>query len=330
RFDLGTGSPYTVGLVGKGVLKNDQTDQFVQQSQAKVDVLFVVDNSGSMMDEQQNLGSNFNAFLTHAESSGVDYHIGVTTTGIETSSGGWAVCPGGAQGGEAGRLFPVDGSSPRIITPATPSADAVFAHNTNVGVCHWDEQGLEAMYRALSDPLVYSVDDPRTPQPMDGNAGFLREDAKLAVIVLSDEDDSSPQPESFYETFLLGLKGGDHSKVNFSAIVGPADLSQCPRASSSGNRYIQLAQDTSGVVENICTPDWATSLQRISESAFGLNRAFPLSQTPSDASHIVVKVDGVEVTSGWTYDPATNAVVFDSNAAPAPGAGVEITYPVGC
>jgi hypothetical protein len=312
------------------VLKDDQTDQFIQQSQAKVDVLFVMDNSGSMMDEQQNLGANFSAFLKHAISTGVDYHIGVTTTGLERSSGGWAVCPGGAEGGENGRLFPADGSAPRIITPATPSPEAVFAHNINVGVCHWNEQGLEGMFRALSDPLVYSVDDPRTPLPMDGNAGFLREDAKLAVVVISDEEDFSPQPVSAYETFLLGLKGGDRTQVSFSAIVGPSDLSLCPRASSSGNRYIQVAQDTGGVVENICTPDWADSLDRISENAFGANRSFPLEERPSDSTRIVVRVDGSEVTSGWTYDAATNTVLFNPGAAPLPGATVEITYPVSC
>ncbi|QRK08015.1 choice-of-anchor D domain-containing protein [Archangium violaceum] len=330
RFDLGPGAPYTVSMVGEGVLKNEQTDQFIQQSQAKVDVLFVVDNSGSMMDEQQDLGSNFSAFLTHAAAAGVDYHIAVTTTGLERSSGGWSVCPGGAEGGENGRFFPVDGSSPRIISPTTPAADVVFARNTSVGVCHWNEQGLEAMYRALADPLVYNMDDPRSPQPMDGNAGFLRDDAKLAIIAVTDEEDFSPQPVSFYESFLLGLKGQDRSKVLFSAIAGPSDLSSCPRASSFGSRYIQLAQNTGGVVESICTANWAASLERISENAFGPNRSFPLSDKPSDVSRIVVRVDGAEVTSGWTYDPATNTVIFDADAAPAPGATVEITYPVGC
>ncbi len=330
RFDLGTGTPYTVGLLGRGVLKNEQTDEFVQQSQAKVDVLFVVDNSGSMMDEQQSLGSNFSAFLSHAAAAGVDYHIAVTTTGLERSSGGWAVCPGGAEGGENGRFFPVDGSSPRVITPTTPAAESVFARNTNVGVCHWNEQGLEAMYRALSNPLVFESDDPRTPQPLDGNAGFLREDAKLAIIAVTDEEDFSPQPVSFYETALLSLKGNDRSRVIFSAIAGPSDLSACPRASSSGTRYIQLAQATGGVVESICTPNWAASLERLSESAFGPNRTFPLGETPSDASRIVVRVDGVQVTAGWVYDPGTNSVIFNADKAPAPGAGVEITYPVGC
>jgi len=331
RFDLGSGSPYTAGLVGRGVAKTDQTDDFIQEAQAKVDVLFVVDNSGSMMDEQHSLGANFSAFLTHAAEAGVDYHIAVTTTGLERSSGGWAVCPGGGEGGENGRFFPVDGSSPRIISPTTPSAASVFARNTNVGVCHWNEQGLEAMYRALSDPLVYNVDDPRSPMPQDGNAYFLRDDAKLAVIAITDEEDFSPQPVAAYETFLRELKGGDASKVIFSAIAGPKDLSTCAKASSSGTRYIELAEKLGGVVESICTQNWAASLETLSESAFGPNRAFPLSERPSDTARIVVRVDGVEVPgSNWKYDGSGNTVTFERNAAPGPGARVEITYPVGC
>ncbi len=330
RFTLADGAVYTVGMVGLGVTKAEQTDRFFQESQAKVDVLFVVDNSGSMMEEQQSLGQNFASFLSAADGASVDYRIGVTTTGLEPSPGGWSECPGGAQGGENGRLFPVDGSRPRIITPGTPDAATVFANNTRVGVCHWNEQGLEAAYRALSDPLLYSDDDPRTPQPNDGNGGFLREDARLAIIFVSDEEDFSAQPVSFYETYLMALKGNDRSKLSINAIVGPADLSKCPTSSSSGSRYSQLAQTTGGVVESICTPNWANSLEKLSDSTFGANRKFPLSETPADPAGIVVHVDGVPVTSGWTYDARDNAVLFDRASAPSAGSLVEVTYALGC
>ncbi|MCP3141246.1 choice-of-anchor D domain-containing protein [Pyxidicoccus xibeiensis] len=330
RFTLADGSEYTAGLVGRGVTKAEQTDRFFQESEAKVDVLFVVDNSGSMMEEQQSLGQNFAAFLSAANQASVDYRIGVTTTGLDPSPGGWSECPGGSQGGENGRLFPVDGSRPRIITPATPNAASVFASNTRVGVCHWNEQGLDAAHRALSDPLLYNVDDPRTPQASDGNGGFLREEAKLAIIFLSDEEDFSSQPVSFYETYFLALKGNDKSKLSINAIVGPADLGTCPTSSSSGNRYIQLAQSTGGSVESICTPNWAASLEKLSNSAFGPNRKFPLSEEPADTTRIVVAVDGVPVTSGWEYDAGTNSILFDRASAPSPGSMVEVTYPLGC
>ncbi|WP_164017315.1 choice-of-anchor D domain-containing protein [Pyxidicoccus trucidator] len=330
RFTLPDGSEYTAGLIGRGVSKAEQTDRFFQESEVKVDVLFVVDNSGSMMEEQQSLGQNFAAFLSAANQAAVDYRIGVTTTGLDASPGGWSECPGGAQGGENGRLFPVDGSRPRIITPSTPNAAAVFASNTRVGVCHWNEQGLDAAWRALSDPLIYQADDPRTALANDGNGGFLREDAKLAIIFLTDEEDFSAQPVPFYETYFRALKGNDPSKLSINAIVGPLDLGTCPTSSSSGSRYIQLAQATGGTVESICTPNWAASLEKLSNSAFGPNRRFRLTEEPADPSRIVVVVDGVQVTSGWEYDAGTNSILFERTAAPAPGAMVEVTYPLGC
>lgn len=330
RFDLGEGSTYTASLVGQAAQNADKTDSFVQEMGAKVDVLFVIDNSGSMMEEQQSLGANFSSFMSAALESGVDYHIGVTTTGLDPSSGGWSQCPGGADGGENGRLFPADGSSPRIITPQTPNAAAVFANNTHVGVCHWNEQGLDGAYRALSEPLLHSLDDPRTPQSADGNGGFIRPDARLAIIFISDEEDFSSQPVPFYETYFRSLKDNDPSKLSISAVVGPRDLSSCSTASSSGLRYIQLAEDTGGVVESICTPNWSNSLENLSDSAFGPKRNFPLSDVPADPSKIAVRVNGADVTSGWHYDAGTNSVLFDAGSAPPAGSYVEITYPLGC
>jgi hypothetical protein len=198
-------------------------------------------------------------------------------------------------------------------------------------VCHWNEQGIEASYRALSDPLLNNADDATTPLPNDGNGGFLRPDAKLAIIYLSDEEDSSPRPVDFYKTYFFALKGGDASKLSISAIVGPNDLSTCPTASSAGTRYMALAQATGGVVESICTPNWADSLRNLSTSAFGPNRTFKLSEKPepADGSSIVVRVDGVQV-GGWHYDAGTRSVVFDQDAAPPPGSVVEVTYSLGC
>ena len=278
------GTTFTAGLLGTAQAHPTQTDHFAQQGQAKVDVLFVIDNSGSMMEEQASLSQNFAAFLSGAQQQAVDYHIAVTTTGIEPSPSGWSRCPGGVDGGEAGRLFPADGSSPRIITRSTPNAAHVFATDVTVGICHWDEQGLEAAYRALSQPLVNSADDPATTLPNDGNLGFLRPDALLAVVFVSDEDDSSPQTVEFYETFLRAVKANNPTLLVVSAIVGPPNISTCPTASSSGLRYIQLAQHTGGLVESICTQDWAASLENISVGVFSPRRRFPLSQVPADPS----------------------------------------------
>jgi hypothetical protein len=311
RLDTGSGPPLTAGVTGEALLETHATELFVQDTRPRVDVLLVVDNSGSMLEEQVNLGANFSALLSAAQAQGVDYQIAVTTTGIVPSPGSWATCPGGAEGGERGRLFPVDGTRPRILTPSTPNADAVFRENTAVGVCHWDEQGLEAAYLALSPPLVDHADDPSTPTgPADGNAGFLRAGARLAIVFLSDEEDTSQRPVSFYESFFKGLKGDDPSLVSISAIIGTAPLGSCPTASSVGSRYEALAV--------------------LSTAAFGPRQAFPLSGTPGDPSGISVKVNGQPVVGGWHYDAGTRSVVFDLASAPSAGELVEVTYPLGC
>ena len=97
--------PLSVAIHGEGTSVLEQTDTFFQREPEAVDVLFVIDNSGSMMDKQQAMAGAFDDFIRYATSQNIDYHIGTTTTGIKGSGGGWAPCPGGVDGGEAGRLF---------------------------------------------------------------------------------------------------------------------------------------------------------------------------------------------------------------------------------
>lgn len=330
-WTLADGGTQLVSMQGVGVMSPTQTDHYVQKNRNKVDQLFVIDNSGSMADKQDALAQNFQAFLQQAVAQQVDFHIAVTTTGLDPSTGGWTQCPGGANGGEDGRFFPADNSSPRILTPQTPDLSGAFSYDVHVGTCHWLEQGLEGARLALSQPLVGEVDDPNTPLANDGNAGFLRADARLSIIVVSDADDQSPDTVANYEAFFKSLKGNDPGQFVFSGIVTPDNkATTCPNGESSGDRYMQLAAATGGTIENICTSDWGTTLAKLSMSAFGPTTHFPLSVKPSDPGQITVVVNGQQVTAGWSYDAATNTVIFDDADAPPAGSTIDITYPVGC
>ena len=72
-----------VPLSGEGVADAQTVDEFVQTSGRTVDVLFVIDNSGSMGEEQQNLRDNFAGFINGAQQFSNDYHLGIVTTDMD-------------------------------------------------------------------------------------------------------------------------------------------------------------------------------------------------------------------------------------------------------
>jgi len=315
--DLGSQTQrIAVPLSGDGQLNPTVTDTFQQLANPKADVLFVVDNSCSMREEQNSLGSNLGSFLTFATQQGIDFQLGVTTTDV-------------ASNGEAGRFVEEGPQNVRIITPNTPNGSAAFSSNVNLGTSgSADEQGLEAAYLALKDPLINTW-----------NAGFLRTDAALAVIAVSDEPDHSSRTVNFYENFLRNIKGFQNSGMfSFSAIVG-TQTGGCNGPGGDAQyapRYIQVAQNTGGVVESICNANWGQTLANIGLNSFGLKRQFVLSSAPV-ASTISVDVNGTtipSVTPGgatrWTYDTGTNSIIFQTGSVPEAGATISITYSVQC
>jgi hypothetical protein len=314
--------PLLISLIGEANASATQTDRFVEGAPGQVDVLFVVDNTASMLEESPRLVSAMPAFAQAALATGVDLHVGVTTTGINPTN---PACPGGASGGEAGRLFPVDGSAPRQFSSATPNLGQALQQAVQVGECGYEQQGLEAMRRALTPPLVDHADDPVTPQPNDGNLGFYRETASLAVVVVSDDDDTSPDTVATYVRFLQLLKGaGNAGRSSLYAIVDSG--TSCPSASGPGFRYAEAASRTGGAIESICATDFGPLLRDVVDRAFSPQTRFPLSGTP-DASGVTVTVNGTPA-GGWTYDAPSNTVVF--GAPPPPGAVIEVSYTRTC
>lgn len=295
-------APIAVPLEGESSNVATVTDTF-QQNPTPADVLFVVDNSCSMMEEQANLGANLAAFLSFAQGQGVDYQIAVTTTDVD---------PGGQQGQFVGVN--------RIITPLTSNVSQIFQANVNVGIAGATvEQGLEAAYMALTAPNIAGH-----------NAGFIRPHASLAVIFVSDEEDQSPRPLSFYQNFLANVK--PNGNYTISAIAGTTNP-ECSSPDGIGDyapRYITTAQSAGGVVESICSSNWGQSLTNIGLASFGLSATFDLSSTPVPNT-ISVTVNGTPApTTTWSYDQNTNTITFAQGQVPAAYANVGITYTVQC
>jgi len=167
-----------------------------------LDVLFVVDDSGTMRQEQQALAAGFPAFvdaLTDTDEL-VDLHVGFVSSNVGTGpvGGGGDACLGDGDDGHllvAGGCPALTDGAPFVAHRIGPEGDAevnytgelaaqleCMAHLGTSG-CGF-EQHLESMRRALTN----------TEQ----NAGFLRDDANLAVIALADEDDCSASDRTVY------------------------------------------------------------------------------------------------------------------------------------
>jgi hypothetical protein len=173
-----------------------------------LDLLFVIDNSASMADKQNNLVANFPNFierLNQLDGGLPDLHLGIVSTdmgtkGTDAGAPGPAIGQigsGGCSGVGGGGSLTTNGSvavtgnfisdikdtDGTRLTNYTGTLDTVFSEMATLGStgCGF-EQPLHAMQAALDN----NVD----------NDGFLRPDALLAVLFLTDEDDctiSSPQ-----------------------------------------------------------------------------------------------------------------------------------------
>lgn len=275
-----------------------------------MDVLWVVDNSGSMGDEQQALAANFDEFIRFFVGLELDFHMSIVTTDLEDPS-----MQGRFQG------------TPTVLNAATPDLINTFKTNVNVGdTGSGVERGLEAARLALSEPLLSGY-----------NTGFLRDDAFLAIIFVSDENDGGSEADaplqdsvSTYVTFFQNLKGAEN--VNLSVIIGdvPNGCDNGSNNAKAGYRYEEAANAVGGLIESICAEDFGPVLAELGEFIGGLVTAFPLTYTPIPDT-VEVRLDGVIFPPGpttWEYKQPQNVVQFAPDAIPPECTEVKISYSV--
>jgi hypothetical protein len=250
---------------------------------------------------QEQLAGAANDFVTAMDVRGIDWQIGVVTTDVEDPA-------------RRGRLV-----GPVLSAAANDGADEL-SEALNVGTSGSQfEAGLSAMWSALTPPL--STHD---------NSGLVRADARLTVIIVSDEDDCSDEgsfgldgPESCvtrphelvpvaeYQERLLSLVA-EPADVAVHAVVEPGltELIEGCGGTSPGARYLELVATTGGAVQRICDAG-SLVMSELGLLAAGRRTAFPLSRTP-DPSTIEVRV-GEPIAEGDTP-------VLTCGVAGAPGA----------
>ncbi|MFM2161392.1 MAG: hypothetical protein RLZZ383_904, partial [Pseudomonadota bacterium] len=278
------------------VLESRVVDVFEQVDTIdNADVLFVVDDSKSMREEQSLLTDAVVGLVDALTATDVDYRFGVVSTDAA------AVDAGVLRGGVLDP-WAVD------IVRSTKAALIVGTDGDRV------ERGFDVAELALNGST---------------NPGFPRADARLDVVFVSDEDDQSSGDVGGHVEALRAVAGTWGFAVH--GIVGdlPAGCSSPSGAADVGSRYHEAIATTGGLTESICATSYRELLSAVGVSAAGLLETFPLTRLP-DPTTLEVRVDGVVMPQrsrdGWRYEPASNAIRFTGFAVPRPLMKIEVAY----
>lgn len=288
-------------------------------AESQVDILLVVDDSTSMLQDNTKLGNRLNSFVSALGATGINWQMCVTTTRVTYYEG---------------RSIIWAGTTNHIMNASTANRATVFA-NTMTGIgADWvdsgDEQGIKAMSMHLNRRTL---------------SGCYRDRAALAVIVISDEDersvggnqsldpaqyralDSSNQPSNYVAAVAAAFNTVDFTKplsVN-SIIVKPGD-SQCKASQDAqgtpsyyGVKYKELSNLTQGFVGSICDADYSSNLNYFKEVIYESLPKVVLECNPIGTPQITI-------TPNFTTTATVIGNEMQFNPVLPPGSSVTVNY----
>lgn len=277
-----------------------QTDTFTQSTQGgnKVDILWVIDNSGSMGDNQRELADNFDSFISGFIQKNLDFQMFIITTDPRHTKAGIQVP-------RCDELLNDEKAAQNEIQFLEDFKSMIKVGTNGSG----NEKGLYATEKFIE-------------RYKDHPNKYFRDGAYLAVVFVSDEEDQSSEAVDYYISKLEAEKG-NAGLVRAYSIVDTIGSSSFNGISSGFYRYAQASEMTNGQYADISS-NFASTLSNIGNNIVYLAQSFPLSHKPMGA--IEVYVDNVKVLTGWDYDSIQNVVSFDENSIPENGAKIEISY----
>ncbi len=287
---IGSCSDYTISSTPSDpvviIQQNDPdgdvwVDSFIQPSLINgIDILWVIDTSGSMVPHEARLLAGIEAMMNALPPSG------------------W-------------RLNIISASPPHILNeqqfPLVPGDTVVQAtamyHNVTPG---FHEAGFSAT-------MDYINNNPYAQT-------WMRYDAALLVVFVSDEEDQSDITVSTFSSWYLSRR--PHVFLGSIVNLPPAESLCNNSAYNNGDRYIEATNNFNGTIVDICSNDWSPGVIDASVQVQP-HEFWDLSYTPI-ANTVRVFFDRILIETGWIYDPSFNQVIFD--APPPSGVLVEIGY----
>lgn len=274
---------------------------------SKVDLLLLIDNSGSMKEDSLALASKLTEFFNYLSTSKIDWQMCLTSTNLSTSGKSYAWI-GGARG------IILDSTTLNIQTVVTESVNYLYTTAPTSG----DERGIAQSYKHRINSL---------------NKDCYRDGASFSSIIISDEDERSAgeidyslkiplptrinrssgpieeidRPEFYLSEFK---KLSPNKNIQAHAIVVPSKSDACFVAQDKfagtafGTFYEKLSDLTKGTITSICEADYSNNLKRISASIVDLSQKIQLDCTPTEAPEVTLS----PLDSAVTYSLIDNLV----------------------
>lgn len=311
--DFGVNGDQRTKKATQGSAGQEQSESFVQNKSNPLDIVLVVDNSGSMLEEQANLASKLSALLSAVEAT--DWRIGVTSTDL------------------------ADGGLIRLIAKGDPNVKTVFSDTINgLGVNgSGHEMGIAQAMHAIQGGI----------EGRGGVVPWIRKNSGLAVMIVSDEDNCSGEDGVYFcgpgragfsfgqvsrmlnKSYLLDYLQGERQFKKTTRVYG---IINTPDSNCTGLPintvsaiYADTIRTTGGLSGSICDSSYDKTLREISKDFVSvLNADYNLADTP-DAGSIKVTVNGADFAGKFTVNGRT----LSFQQVPPEGANISVSYTAG-
>lgn len=274
-----------------------------QTTKPKVDIIFTIDNSGSMNQEMAGVQTNINNFVGKLGGSGLDYHVILI---VRKTGGGNKICV-----------------PEPLAKPGCADNPPIFRHiDRSVGSSDIFNSILTT-YDSTNASLEWGKD--------------LRDDAFKVVIGLSD-DGRNETNETGFDASLLAKGAGqfgtaDKRNYVFHGICGWTEgttapsTTRCNTADGPGVGYQRLAILTGGLIESVCKTDYSSVLDNIGKGIvdrLACELGYPTAEA-ADPTKVQVRMTPagkaaqtlVQVTDASKCDANPTGWYYDDPAKPA-------------
>lgn len=294
--ELRDGGSQVVALQARGDSGGEQVDTFRNDALPVVDLLVMVDASPSFVSKRAEVRTKLAAWLSGRAFSCLDARVGFAPAeGAADAGVGFVLTDAGAPWASS--------LDPDFVTRALSAFDALPV-GSETEACIGPAAALMQNV-APRDAGVFST-------------GF-------SGVCVTDALEQSPAPMAALAQLQARLSSP--AMTTWSAVTGLASSSCAVEAVDDGV-HASLVQASNGARDDLCAPSWA-ALAPIGIPTCGVRSSFFLTARP--AGPLEVRVDGVLVPlTDWTWDAASNAVVFAAGHVPGPGMTIEVRYSPAC